>query len=294
MTGERVTEAQQLLGAIADRRREELSATLTWLLAENLALRLGRSVMRERLLLFGDLMLHTLLGSDPPFEWDAELLALGPTTPEELARCLREVCDVDLEDGLDLELPVGGVAEPAVTSFGRQVTVTLVGALGAMRLPLKVVVRLDEQIYEKRSDCSLSSALKKSVASRVTACPLTTAVALLLRSIAKSGIATTRPKVLWNLYSLINCGKVEASFAPAAIAAAFAESGTPLPRTLPLALSEEFATHDSRRQMWEAYRNRARIPAPDLAEVVGQAQRTVWPWFVQAGSRSASQPFGGE
>lgn len=226
--------------------------------------------------------------AEAPFEWEAELLAAGPTSRDTFARCIREACDVHVEDGLDLELPASGLSETTPTPVGRSATVTLIGALGSTCLPLKVVVQLDEHVSEARPDYCFASVLEESVTSRVITCPATTAAALLLRTAVESDMAMTRPKVLWNLYRLISSGKVDSNLAPTVIAAVFAKSGTPLPKRPPTGLSEEFAAHESRRQMWEAYRGRARIPAPALEEVVSQVQRVVWPWLLQAEARRAA------
>ncbi len=283
MTLGRITEIQRLLRARAYDRREEFGAVLTWFMAEGLALRLGKHAeVRGQLLLTGDLMLHALLGSSAPFEWEVELLAIGAVTAAELARRLREVCDVEVDDGLDLELPHGGVSEPALTADGRCATASLVGRLGSITLPLQVVVRLDAQFHEVPSDYFFGSVLGNSLCARVLACPPNTAVALLLRAGVEKGVAPSGLRELWHLYRLIESGKVDPCLASAAVVATFQDRGAPIPRSVPLLLSEEFAADASRQQVWEAFLRRARVSAPILQEVVMRVQHMVWPWLLQA------------
>jgi len=300
MSSARSAEVQRELRARAYRRREELRAALTWFVAEGLALRLARHVtIRDQLLLSGDLMLHACLGGEAPFEWQIELLAVGPVTPAELARRLREVCDVPVDDGLDLELPAGGLSEPTSISGGRYAVVTLVGHLGAMKLPLQVAVRLDESLREKPCDFLFVSSLGNSLSARVLACPPTALAALRLRDAFDIGAAPGGVKVLWDLFRLIESGKVDPNLAPDAVAAAFRCHSRSTPVSLPLLLNDAFAADACRQQVWAAFVQRARLTAPDFSEVVTRIQREILPWLVQEpqgrGGRSAvvsDDPFG--
>ena len=112
MTSARVEQVQDQLRRRAYERREEFSAVLSWFAAEGMALRLARhTTICYQLLLSGDLMLHACLQREAPFEWQAELLAVGPAVTAELENCFRGLCGVEVDDGLALELPVGGVGE---------------------------------------------------------------------------------------------------------------------------------------------------------------------------------------
>ena len=63
-----------------------------------------------------------------------------------------------------------------------------------------------------------------------------------------------------------------------------AQRRTPLPNTIPLVLSDEFAAHESRRQLWEVFCKRARVHALPLAEVVMRIRVAAWPWLKEAGA----------
>ena len=95
------------------------------------------------------------------------------------------------------------------------------------------------------------------------------------------GAAPTGMKVLWDLYRLIESGKVESNLAPGAIADAFLDRGVAAPKSVALLLSEAFAADASRQQVWAAFLKRARVSAPALGEVVRRVQREAWPWLMQ-------------
>lgn len=286
MISDRVKEVQGQLRGRAYSRREEFSAVLCWYLAEGLALRLAQHTkIRDQLLLSGDLMLHSLLGGEAPFEWQAELLATEPVMAVGLAERLRSVCGVEVDDGLEFELLPCGVADPVEMDGGRCFVVKLIGRLGSIALPLPVVVRVDEQFRQETCNFYFESVLGIAVTGRVLTCPPTVLVALRLRAAVGLGAAPTGMKVLWDLHRLIASGQVNASLVPAAVADAFRDRVVPVPKSVPLLLSEEFAADASRQQVWAAFLKRARVDAPALSEVVRPVQREAWPWLVQGLSR---------
>jgi hypothetical protein len=289
VTPDRIKEVQLQLRRRAYDRREEFGAVLAWFVAEGLALRLAQhKVVRDQLLLSGDLMLHACLGGEAPYEWQAELLAVGPVDNDKLAQRLREACDVDVDDGLDIDLPGGGVSGQISSAGGSCAVVNLVGHLGGIKVPLSVVVRLDERISLKPSDYQLKSVLGGSLGARVLACSPTSLLGLRLRAAVALGASPAGVKVLWDLYRLVESGKVEVSLFPAAIADAFFARGLNTPKSVPLVLIDEFAADASREHVWAAFVKRARIAAPALGEVMQRVQREVWPWLVQGRDGASS------
>ena len=286
MTSPRVAEVQSQLRRHAYARREEFSAVLSWFVAEGLALRLARHIkVRHQLLLSGDLMLYSSLGDEAPFEWQAELLATEPVITGGLAQRLSDVCSVEVDDGLDLELPLSGGARPIEMEGGRCFVVNLIGRLGSIALPLPVMVRVDEQFRQKPCDYLFESVLGSTVRARVATCPPTVLVALRLRAAVGLGAAPTGMKVLWDLHRLIASGQVDTSLVPDAVADAFRNRAVLVPKSVPLLLSEEFATDASRQRVWAAFLKRARVDAPALSEVVRRVQREACPWLAQGLSR---------
>lgn len=287
MISDRVKEVQGQLQDRACARREEFSAVLSWYLAEGLALRLAQHTeFRDQLLLSGDLMLHSLLGGEAPFEWQAELVGAEPMSTVKLAECLSEVCGVEVDDGLEFELPPFGVTDPVEMEGGRCVVVNLSGRLGGIVLPLPVVVRVDEQFRQQPCDYLFESCLGSSVSARVLTCPPAVLVALRLRAAVDLGAAPTGLKMLWDLHRLITSGQVNASLVPAAVTDAFRDRVQTVPKSGPLLLSEEFSADASRQTVWAAFLKRARIDAPALSEVVRRVQREALPWLIQ-GCRGA-------
>ncbi|MFN4264444.1 MAG: hypothetical protein ACK4F8_01710 [Aquabacterium sp.] len=282
MTQPITVQIQHLLRQRAELRNEAFGATLTWFVAEGLALRLGKSVVREQVLLRGDLMLHALLGGDAPYEWDAELIAKHPMSLTALAKNLREVCDVEIADGLQLELPSGGISEPICTSVGDVVPVALLGMLGTMRIPLHVKVSIDAIGSQPHADFRFRSMLGRDLDARITTWSPQMAVAEALRQIVEGGVASVYPKRIWHLYQIIQAAKYEEAQVIACIKDTFRKRHTPLPNATPLALSDEFAAHHSRKAGWEIYTRRARIHAPPLTDVITGLRSVALPWLKSA------------
>jgi hypothetical protein len=282
----RVEEVQDQLRRRAYARREEFSAVLSWFVAEGVALRLAQHVeVRDQLPLCGALMLHASLGGEAPFEWRAELLAAGPVSADDFEKRFRAACGVEVDDGLVLELPVGGVGGPIEMEGGRCLVLDLVGRLGSIGLSLPVVVWIDEQFRGRACDYLLQSVIGGSLRARVLACSPTALVALRLRAAVCVGAAPTGMNVLWDLYRLTASGQIDGTLVPDAVADAFRDRVVPLPKSVPLLLSEEFAADASRQRVWAAFLKRARVDAPVLSEVVRRVQREAWPWLVQGAAR---------
>jgi hypothetical protein len=205
-----------------------------------------------------------------------------------LAQRFRDVCGVEVDDGLELELPPGGVAGPVEMEGGRCFIVNLIGRLGTIALPLPVVVRVDEQFRQEPRNLKFESVLGSAVTARVLMCPPAVLVALRLRAAVSLGAAPTGMKVLWDLYRLISSGEVDSREASGAVADAFRDRVVPRPKSVPLLLSEEFAADALRQQVWTAFLKRARVEAPVLSEVVRSVQGEAWPWLVQGVSGAVS------
>lgn len=282
MSPERIKEVQLHLRRRAYDRREEFGAVLAWFVAEGLALRLAvHNDVRSQLLLSGDLMLHACLGGEAPFEWQAELLAVGPVEHTKLAQRLREACDVEVDDGLDIELPAGGVSGRVLSTGGPCAMANLIGHLGGIKVPLSVVVRLDERISLKPKDYRLKSVLGGPLSERVLAVSPTSLLGLRLRAAVALGAAPAGVKVLWDLYRLVESGEVESNSVPVAVADAFLARGLTVPKSIPLVLNDEFSADADRQQVWAAFVKRARIAVPAQGDVVHRVQREVLPWLVQ-------------
>lgn len=282
MTQARAIQIQRFLLQRAERRNETFSATLTWFAAEGLALRLGRSAVREQLLLQADLMLHAIVGGEAPYEWDAVLLAKHPMTPSILARNLREVCDVNIDDGLQLELSSAGISELHRTSVANAPPLVLTATLGNMRIPLEVKVVFNDAIGGQphtHTDFRFRSMLSSDLDARVTTSSLQMALAEALRLIVEGGVTSLYPKHIWNLYQLIQYSKFSDTQVAASIKEIFSMRNTQLPRDIPLALRNDFATQASRTEGWEIYVKRSRIHAPPFEEIIGTLRRTVSPWL---------------
>ncbi|EGJ09132.1 hypothetical protein RBXJA2T_02327 [Rubrivivax benzoatilyticus JA2 = ATCC BAA-35] len=91
-----------------------------------------------------------------------------------------------------------------------------------------------------------------------------------LHAICLLGLVNSRMKDYFDLDLLLQAGEIEPAELRRAVAATFQRRLTPLPTELPTGLSEAFAADAGKRTQWAAFLRKNKLPARDLADVVGR------------------------
>ena len=81
--------------------------------------------------------------------------------------------------------------------------------------------------------------------------------------------------LLFDLWALAREGSLKVGLLADAIAATFARRQTPLPATLPIGLSDEFAQDATKHAQWRAFIGKNRLDAPALEGVVAEVREFV-------------------
>jgi hypothetical protein len=112
--------------------------------------------------------------------------------------------------------------------------------------------------------------------------PRASVMAEKLEAIVSLGMANSRMKDYFDLLALAREGLVEQKEIASAIAATFRRRGTPIPESVPVGLSEEFASDRAKLAQWRAFLGKNRLEAPALEIVVAELQRYFAVPLVQA------------
>lgn len=221
---------------------------------------------------------------------------LGTTriAPADLDGIVRECMQVAVDpDGLEFLPQSIELAEIRKEERYGGVRVTFEARMERTKIHLQLDVGFGDVVTPSAIEVRYPTLLEQP-APVLAGYPAVTAVAEKFEAIVDLGLANSRMKDYWDLWSIAGALELDGATLATAIAATFRRRGTELPTTPPIGLTHEFGADTSKRQQWAAFvrRLRQRDP-PELADVVtriaellqpvvdaltrGEAWRAVWP-----------------
>jgi len=140
------------------------------------------------------------------------------------------------------------------------VRVLLEARLGNVRIPLQVDVGLGDVIVQGPEELEFPTLLEFP-APKLHAYPKESVVAEKFEAVVKLGMANSRMKDFYDLSVLAQRFEFEKETLAAAIQASFETRRTPLPSSLPLALSADFHQSPNKQTQWEAFLKKSGLKA---------------------------------
>lgn len=270
MSANRAASIRARLKRIADESREDFNLVLTRYGIERLLYRLATSEHGPQFVLKGALMFALWYGQPHRPTRDADLLGFGPDDPEQLATVFRSLCAVEVDDGIVFDagsIRVGAIREDA--RYGG-VRVELRATLEAARIALQVDVGYGDAVTPAPTPVLYPGLLPDLPAATLRVYPKASVVAEKLHAICLLGMVNSRMKDYFDLDLLLQAGEIETAELRRAVAATFERRLMRPPTELPIGLSDAFATDAGKRTQWAAFLRKNRLPARDLADVVGR------------------------
>jgi hypothetical protein len=254
---------------------------LTRYAVERFLYRLSRSPHADRFVLKGALLLLVWLGETIRPTRDADLLGFGDLPDEVLVRIFTEICGVDVEpdamtyraDTLRLE-PIR-----ADDVYGGR-RITLQAGLGTARLRVQVDIGVGDIVIPAPIGLEYPSLLDLP-RPRLRAYPPETAIAEKLHAMVVLGSRNSRMRDFFDIDAIARHTAFEGASLLTAVRATFDRRRTPLPESLPLALTGSFATAPDKQAQWRAFRTRsgARAAPETLEEVIARLAAFFSPVF---------------
>lgn len=261
---------QRLLNYSRD-RGEVFNLVLVRFAAERLLYRLTQSRHAEAFVLKGAMLFAAWTGKPHRPTQDVDLLGFGEPSAERLATIFRDIAVVAVEpDGLEFDpasVRVEPIREEAIYDGLR---VRLLAFLGTARIPIQVDVGFGDAITPGPRVLTLGPMLDLP-APRLRTYPPETVVAEKLDAIIVLGMANSRMKDYFDLWTLRQTTAFEMTPIRGAIAATLERRGTPWPTEAPVGLTDAFGEDESKRKQWAGFIRKMGDAggAPSLAEVVG-------------------------
>lgn len=254
--------------AKAKERGEDFNLVLGRYATERWLYRLSVSPAREQFLLKGALLFDLWFDQPHRPTRDADFLGFGPADAAVLARTVADVCAIEADDGLRYDVATMRVEEIREEANYGGLRVTLVGFLGKARCPVQLDVGYGDAVTPAPQEAELPTLLDDQPAPRLWAYPRESVVAEKLEALVSLGIANSRMKDLFDLRALAREGRTKPAALAKAIAATFARRRTPLPDSLPLGLSDEFARDSLKQRQWLAFIRRNGLGELTLEETI--------------------------
>lgn len=248
--------------------RQDFNLVLTRYAIERLLYRLSLSRHADQFLLKGALLFD--LWFDVPHRptRDADLLSFGSARIPDIEATLREICAMDLDDGLKFQADSVRGQEIRKEANYAGVRVTLLGLLAGARCPVQVDIGFGDAVTPAPEQVDYPVLLTDMPTPRLRAYPLYTVVSEKLEALVSLGIANSRMKDYFDLWVLAQNADIEGEVLCDAIRATFAQRGTALPDDVPFGLGDAFAQEQQKQTQWEAFLRKNALTELRLPEVV--------------------------
>jgi predicted nucleotidyltransferase component of viral defense system len=253
---------------LSKERGDEFQLTLADYVIERFLYRLGQSPLRDRFVLKGAVLFRVWMGQSHRPTKDLDLLGRGSSELSEVADAIREVCLIEVSDGVVFDLDGMKAERIREGAEYEGVRIRFRAELAAAQIPLQIDVGFGDTITPLPSLIAVPSVLGMDPP-QVLAYPRETVVAEKLHAMVVLDISNTRMKDFYDLWFLSRSWPFQLIALADAIRATFEHRGTPLPIGTPFALTPEFHSDAQKSLQWRAFVKRLRLDpsTPDLDEI---------------------------
>lgn len=265
-----VASVRQRLMNLSRDRGEEFQLVLTRYGLERLLYRLAQSPHAGQFVLKGAALFQLWTGEAHRATRDLDLLGQGDPSPDRLRQVFQDVCSVEVDaDGLTFLTDAIQAEQIKEDDEYQGIRLRIDARLGNVRLPLQIDIGFGDAITPGPQAVTYPTVLDFP-APQLNAYPRETVVAEKFQAMVQLGIANSRMKDFYDVWTLARQFKFDGAGLSAAIRATFQRRQTPLPATAPLALTPEFSTDRQKATQWSAFLRKGRLveSPPPFEDVV--------------------------
>lgn len=276
---------QQLMNRAKD-RGEDFNVLLTRYAIERLLYRLTQTPYASRFTLKGAVLFAIWMDKPHRPTIDVDLLAAGNPTADELRTIFQQICVAEVQpDGLRFDADAVRVDEIREDNIYQGLRVKLVSRLGSARVPVQVDVGFGDVISPGPKQATFGPLLDLPPPV-MSAYPPETVIAEKLEAMVALGMANSRMKDFFDLYTLNRTMSFDGQTLVSAVRATFQRRRTTIPVKPPIALTAEFASDPAKRAQWTAFVRRieANQRPAGFVEVTEAIARFVGPILAAAAS----------
>lgn len=244
---------------------------------ERLVYRLSVSEYRDRFVLKGGMLVTLWTADTGRFTRDIDFLAFGSDEETELKAAFYQILAIDGGDGLvyDIDsLTAVTIREDQIYGGMRLKTEA---RLGNTRIPITVDLGFGDALGDPQFEIEYGSLLDYPTSS-IRAYSPATVIAEKFQAVVALGLANSRMKDLYDLWTLPKSVDIVTDELAAAIQGTFARRDTIVPIACPIGLSADFSKDPAKMAQWQAYSNGTALEGRSLEAVT----KEIWCWLEPA------------
>ncbi len=270
---------RQRLLSRSHERGEDFQLTLIYYGLERLMYRLSRSPHRDRFVLKGAMLFSVWSETPHRATRDLDLLGYGDHDVSALVTTFQEICRTSVED--DGVVFLGDVMAGEEIRDGEEyegVRLSFEARLGVAKIPIQVDIGFGDAVIPQPEPLDYPTLLNFP-APRLLAYPRETVVAEKFQSMVELGIANSRMKDFFDLWTLSRTFSFDGARLTGAIRATFERRRTSLPTVNPVCFTSDFSRDRNKQAQWTAFLKRTGVDAQgvSLFEVLPVLQRFLMP-----------------
>ncbi len=238
---------------IAKARGDDFQFLLTQYANERILYRLTHSVHGTQFVLKGAALFTIWTGKPHRATRDVDLLGIGDPSAERIHSVFDDVLAVNVDDdGVTFDqnsLEVRSIREDQI--YGG-IRATAVAHIASAKVRLQIDVGFGDAITPEAKEIDFP-ALLDFPGPRMRAYPPETVVAEKIEAMVQLGLNNSRMKDFYDLKALSRMFEFDGEVLVRAVRATFERRGTPLPTSLPVALTPTFFEDATKKGQWTAF-----------------------------------------
>lgn len=256
---------------------QDFNLVLTRYALERLLYRLSVSAHAGHFLLKGAMLFDLWFDIPHRPTRDADLLGFGPAELPHLEAVFRELCAMELDDGIHFD--PDSVRAQAIRKEANYagVRITLTGTLDRARCHAQVDIGFGDAVTPGPVTIEYPVILAEQPVPTLRAYPRDTVVSEKLETLVALGIANSRMKDYFDLWILSRYSDFDGTQLSRAIRATFERRGTPLPEGEPFGLSGAFTEDRQKQTQWQAFLRKNALTETPLDEPVAALRAFLLP-----------------
>ena len=261
--------------------KREYGQVLTMFALERLLYRLSQSKHSENFLLKGALLFD--LWFDVPLRptRDIDLLGFGLAELPHVVGVFEDLCRLQVADGMDYKTESIQADEIRKQANYAGIRVSLLALLGNSRISIQVDIGYGDAVTPAPEEALYPVLLDDLPAPKLRVYPMYTVVAEKFETLVSLGIANTRMKDYFDLWVLHQQGKFDDELLRTAIAETFLRRGKPLPKGVPVGLSDEFSGDVQKQRQWLVFLKKNQLAQLDLGVLIVGLRAWLMPLIVK-------------
>ena len=270
---------------LARQKGQAFDLLLTRYANERLLHRLSLSPHRSRFVLKGAMLMTTWFDDPHRPTRDVDFLGYGDPTPEAMLVTFREICAIEVDDGIVFDVDALGVLLIREEFVFGGLRLRTTGALAGARISVIIDIGFGDAIEPGIEEVNLPVLLDLPQP-RLRVYARETVIAEKFQAMVMLGLANSRMKDFYDVWILSRSYDFDEDRLSRAIAATFERRGTAIPFDAPVALTQTFATDVRKQRQWAAFVRDLAIEIPVFEAVVADLAGFLMPYARHARQRS--------